>query len=224
MSTGWIPGETPSGVSVESKLGEIHMSITQTIANDLVLDIDLAHHERTTALVAKGPTQDRNLDLIENVARAAQRTSAANFLTLWVEGNYEDDGRDTYERNINTLKRLARAIWKAEWQSTVTTRQAHQFLTRSRFTPANTAAHSAPLSDRTNLVNARRALNSFVIEQFTALTASEYGCSRSTAQRGVVRAFEIIAQREGGDARELLNDFNVGLGNRLIDTVDRNAV
>jgi hypothetical protein len=171
------------------------MSITQTIANDLVLDIDLGHHERTTALAKHGAVRPHQRRLVEGVARAAQRTSAANFLTLWVEGSYkDDDGRDTYERNIGILKRLARAIWESEGQSPVVARRAY------------------------------RDLRSFVIEQFTAFTAYDYGCSHSTAQRGVIRALEIIAEREGGDARELLDDFNIGLGYRLIDIVWEDAI
>ena len=174
------------------------MSITQTIANDLVLDIDLGHHERTTELVKRGAVRPHQRRLIEGVSRAAQRTSAADYLTLWVEGSYSSnqilgDAHATYEQNIRILKSLARAIWEHD-ESTVTTRRAY------------------------------RHLNSFVIRNFTAFTAYEYGCSRSTAQKGVVRAFEIIAEREGGDARELLADFNTGLGYRLIDMVWEDAI
>jgi len=156
------------------------MSITQTIANDLVLDLTIAAAERP------------NRALLENDVlsfRASRTTRAADCLSLWVEGSYEADGYVTYERNRERLQTLADLVWNR----------------------ADTAY---------------RKLRSFVIEQFTGLTASEYGCSRSTAQKGVIRAFEIIAEihcdPEPGapSARDLLDHFNTALGLRLIEGVE----
>lgn len=163
------------------------MNITQTIANDLVLDIEWAHASHTSNLESAGaPRPERELIGLSAITQAAQTTRATDCLSLWVEGSYEGDGEATYERNRRRLQVIAKLIYGGR--------------------PSDSLL-------------AYRQLNSFVIEQFTGLTASEYNCSRSTAQRGVVRAFDIIAERHGGNARELLDFFNAALGQRLIDSV-----